>query len=471
VVVNPPPNNPPPDDPPPNNPPPDDPPPNDPPPNNPPPDDPPPDVPPFTMMPGFDKSDIYRLWSFSECQGTSTPDMISKYVHNRLETTNFWEIGRWGCGQRLPYPFEGVWQAQLNPVLSGENFTLLFSYKGTDDYSHPYFRFHNIADETGLSVDLFASMVEFHGFPGLEGRYEQNTGMNNTWRQVALVWNAKESYWALYLDGQEKFFQNFNGLAPGFDLLQLGAIAGLTVVDDIALWQRALSAQEIAEIWLVNQPLNPQVATIAPPATSLKHFWNFNEVSGNIAHDSISSLNWELPVGSIVYDGLRGKALKNPGSDESSMYYLNIPNLTKNNFSFSWWQQNNMELPYAGRLHLRLEGSEKFLAEFTVDNSRQRLNTGDWDYVWGEGDAVVTNDNLWHHFALVYDDYNYRWQFFVDGEMKLTDYRLPIMNSNVIDRLSLRSSVFDYRLDNFKIWQGALSPAQVLGEYNIEKVD
>jgi hypothetical protein len=446
-----------------------DPPPDDPPPDDPPPDDPPPgEDSPFTMMPGFDQANIYRLWSFSECQGTSTADMISKHDSNRLETTDFWEIGRWGCGQRLPYPFEGVWQNQLNPMLSGENFTILFSYKGEDDYAHPYLRLHNSVDEIGLSVDLFASVIEFHGFPGLEGRYDQSTGMDNTWRQVALVWNAKNSYWALYLDGEEKFFQNFNGLAPGFDIIQLGAIAGQVVVDDIALWQEALSGEEIAEIWSSGQPLNPQVTRTPPPSKMLRHFWNFDEVSGSIAHDSVDGLDWQLPAESIIYDGLSGKALNYPRHD--GIYELNIPNLDKNNFSFSWWQQNNKELPYTGRLHLRMQNQDQFLAEFTVSNSQQRLNTGDWDYIWGEGDDVVANDNEWHHFALVYDDYHYRWQFFVDGELKLTDYRLPIMNSNVIDRLTFRSSVFDYRMDNFKIWQGALSPAQVLAEYNAEKV-
>lgn len=422
----------------------------------------------FTLLPGFDQDDIFRLWSFSECEGSSTADMISKQAENRLETTEFWEIGRWGCGQRLPYNFEGIWQGELSPILSGENFSLLFSYKGEDKYAHPYFLLHNSEDDVGLKVNLLSSKIEFNGFPGLSGRHNQDTGMDNTWRQVALVWDTANSYWALYLDGEEKFFKNFNGLAPGFDILQLGAIAGHVIVDDIALWQKALSSEEIAEIWSSNQPLNPQVSRIAVPETVLKHAWNFDEVSGSSAHDSVSGLVWELPDGSIVYDGLSGRALNYPRHD--SPYELVIPNLAKNNFSFSWWQQNNMELPYSGRLHLRLKANDEFLAEFTVDNSRQRLNTGGWDYIWGEGNEVIVNDNLWHHFALVYDDYHYRWQFFVDGELKLTDYRLPI-KSQFLNKLILRSSVFNYKLDNFKIWQGALSPAEVLAEYNAERVD
>ena len=73
------------------------------------------------------------------------------------------------------------------------------------------------------------------------------------------------------------------------------------------------------------------------------------------------------------------------------------------------------------------------------------------------------------NLTLVYVDFCDRWQFFVDGVLKLKEYRLPVPTEGLIDRLLWRSTVFGYRFDNFKIWQGILSPEKVLLEYESEK--
>ena len=62
----------------------------------------------------------------------------------------------------------------------------------------------------------------------------------------------------MYFDGEEAFLQNFSGLVSGFDTLELGAVSGTVLADDIAVWQRAISPEEIALIYNSGQPLNPQ---------------------------------------------------------------------------------------------------------------------------------------------------------------------------------------------------------------------
>lgn len=423
---------------------------------------------PFTMQAGIDSPDLQYLWSFSECSGDSTQEMITQKSADALSGGDVWSIGRWGCGRRLSYAGDKRLSANLDPALSGSNFTFAFQYKGDGGYAHPYFIFSNTSEDIILRFDIFASMFEFSGFPGLAGRYDADGHMDNLWHQGFLIWNAQAGYWSLYLDGDVMFSQNFSGLSPDFDKIEIGALAGVIIVDDLALWNRALSEAEIQILFLADQPFNPQVSRNAPPNLQLKYAWNFDEISGSSAFDSVTGLEWSLSADSLVYTGLSGKALSYPPI--ATTYDLNIPELAINNFSASWWWQNNATLPYSGRLHLDFKQGTEKIAGFIFDNFKQRLWTGvAEEELSEEGHEIVPEDNLWHHLALVYDDYNYLWQFFVDGELKLEAPRLPLASGVKIDNLTFSSSVGDYKVDNFKIWQGSLDAAIVLSEYQAEK--
>jgi len=422
---------------------------------------------PFTLQTGIDSPSLFSLWSFSECRATSSLEMINKN-NNLLVNANAWQIGRFGCGLRLPYYNETPLDINLEPKLNGENFSLFFNFKIVEDFGHFYFSLHNQEEGAYLKTDIYPDRLDFEGFPGLSGSYQYSLDGNREWHQGVLVWAAADNYWAFYIDGQELFFQNFSGLAPGFDLLRLASVAGPIIIDDLALWQRSLSGADILDIFQAQAPFNPQFPLLTPPNLSLKHFWQFDEAEGLIANDEISALNLELTAEMRDYNGLSGKAIKAPVTHDP--FIFSLPDLQKNNFSLSFWYQNNNDLMGAsGRFHLSFFSGEQFLAEFTSDTWRQRLNTGEFDYILAEGENILAHDNLWHHIALVYDDYRYRWQFFVDGVLKLEEYRLPVPTEGLVDRLTWRSTVFGYRFDNFKIWQGILSPEKVLLEYESEK--
>ncbi|MDP3836781.1 MAG: LamG-like jellyroll fold domain-containing protein [bacterium] len=419
----------------------------------------------FTLVPGIDSPGLLRLWSFSECTGSSAMDMVSKSTLNSLTLAGKWQLGQWGCGYQLLYP-PNIISANLSPALSGSNFSLAFRFKGNDDYSHPYVRLENTTENIALQLDIFGWMMEFHGFPGLQGRYDCPAYMNNTWHQAVLVWNAAAGYWSLFVDGQELFYQAFSGLSPDFNRFTAGAISGTNALDDVALWNRALTTAEIHAYAEANKPFNPQVTREAIPALSLLHSWKFDEISGSIAHDEVGGINWTLPSGSIVYNGLTGRGLNYPKGD--APYLLNVPKIKTNNYSLSWWLKNDATLPYGGRLHLDAYQGENLLSSLSLDHYRQIIATPNNDNIWVENGSVPV-DNEWHHFALVYDDYRYRWQFFVDGQLKIEELRLPLPQGSEIDTFKFSSTVWDYKIDNLKIWRGALDATKVLSEYNTEK--
>ena len=416
---------------------------------------------PFTLLPGIDSSGLWRLWSFEECRGSSTAEMVSGQTSAALSTPGTWTVGRWGCAQAPPYRPTAL-EADLDPFLSGETFTLAFQFKGDGDYANPYFYLSNTEENIALQLYLYNTMMEFHGFPGLEGRYDCSSYMDNTWHQGVLVWDAVNGYWSLSFDGEEIFHQNFSGLAPGFDRLTIGAVAGLTLIDDVALWNRSLSKVEIKNLAVASQPLNPQPEREAPSELQLLHAWNFDEASGTVAHDSVGGLDWSLPTGALVYDGLSGRGLDWPPLD--TKYQLSLPAWATDNFSASWWWQNTAPTGFSGRMQLLLKEGDESPVNFTMNNWRQQLNGN----IWSEGYEVLPKDDLWHHLALVYDDYRYRWQLFVDGQLKLESQDLPLAVTN-LDGLSLATEVTGFKLDNLKLWQGSLDAAKVLSEYEAEK--
>ncbi len=416
---------------------------------------------PFTLLPGVDSSGLWRLWSFEECRGSSTAEMISGKMSAALSTPGTWTVGRWGCAQAPPYRPTAL-EADLDPLLSGETFTLAFQFKGDGDYANPYFYLSNTEENIALQLYLYNTMMEFHGFPGLEGRYDCSSYMDNAWHQGVLVWNAGGGYWSLSFDGQEIFHQDFSGLAPGFNRLTIGAVAGLTLIDDVALWNRALSQAEIKNLAVAAQPFNPQPERETPSELQLLHAWNFDEASGTVAHDSVGGLDWSLPANALVYDGLSGRGLDWPPLD--TKYQLSLPAWAADDFSASWWWQNTAPAGFSGRMQLLLKEGDESPVNFSMNNWRQQLNGN----IWSEGYEVLPKDDLWHHLALVYDDYRYRWQLFVDGKLKLEKQDLPLDITN-LDGLSLATEVTGFKLDNLKLWQGSLDAAKVLSEYEAEK--
>lgn len=423
----------------------------------------------FTTMPGIDSPGLWRLWSFSDCIGSTTPEMVSKQGNRSLRLNGSWAIGRWGCGYILPSTEMGLVTADLNPALSGENFSLAFQFRGDSNYARAHFTFTNQTENISLRFELGFDRISFAGFPGLEGQYQIPNYMDNAWHHGALVWNALGEYWAFYIDANELFRVDFSGLAPGFDVFNLGAFNGKFTIDDLALWNRALSLAELQAIAVSSRPLGPQKSYLPIPELSLRHAWNFDEISGSIAEDSVGGIDWELPEGALVYSGISGKALSFPPA--GTYYSLNIPALKTNNFSTSWWWQNQATSPYSGRLHLDLNDGDQRLAGLVLDNRKQQLLYNGDSETWADNHEILPDDNLWHHFALVYDDYNYLWQLFVDGVLKLESQRLPLLAGGEIDRINFSTSFNGYKLDNFKVWQGRLDAAKVWSEYQAEKAD
>lgn len=421
---------------------------------------------PFTLLPGIESEALWRLWSFEECQGSTTAEMISGQTAKALRVSGAWSIGHWGCGQKLPYPTDDL-RATLEPNLSGENFTLAFQFKLRDEYSHAYFFLENHTDNIQLRLDILKEAVEFYGFPGLEGQYQLPNYADNDWHQAVLVWNAANGYWSLFTDGVERIRQVFSGLAPGFDGLRLGSMSGDFFLDELALWNRALAAAEIATIFQAQQPFNPQIQRHEPPVLKLLHAWNFDEASGRIAHDSVGSLDWSLPSGALVYNGLSGRALNFPALGEP--YQLNLPLQTANNFSLSGWWQSFAPGEFSGKMRLVLNHQDQLAANLVFSENKQQLGTLNHSNADFEiGSITSLADKGWHHFALAYDDYRYRWQLFIDGVLSLESQRLPLINQG-FNRLTLETMVTDYKLDNFKLWQGALDATQVWAEYEAEK--
>lgn len=418
----------------------------------------------YAQVEGIDSPDLMRLWAFNECDSAGSADSISRATSGYLESEGKRAVGQFGCGMFLPYQDKRL-RAAMTPMLDGGGFSFAFRFKGKDNYSNPSFMLENSSDNTFLKFDLFSSMAEFHGFPGLEGRYNMPNFMDNEWHQAVLIWNARGGNWSLHIDGEELFYQEFGGLAAGYDRFSIAGVSGEVVVDELAFWNRVLSGTEIKSYAASVRPFNPIVRRNPPPELKLEHQWEFDEVTGSVAHDIVGSLDWQLPAGAIVFTGKEGKGLDYP---KDVPYKLQIPEISSEGFSFSLWWKNEATLPYSGRLHIDLNDSETNLAQLSMEGGRQVIKSVGNDDIFVENPSAIPLDNLWHHIVLTYDDYLWRWKVFVDGKLMIDQERLPLPAS-AIDNIQLSSTSWGHKIDKFKIWKGTMTTEKAQSEYDSER--
>src|SRR5205823_7272974 len=124
---------------------------------------------------------------------------------------------------------------------------------------------------------------------------------DTNWHHVAVTKNGSNI--VFYIDGAGQTGPAYD---PGFTFEQnviIGAsndalLAGfLGLIDEVSIYNRALSADEIAGIYRAGSA--GKCAPSVPQATTLAH-WKFDEASGSVAHDSAGSFNGNLsPSGAL----------------------------------------------------------------------------------------------------------------------------------------------------------------------------
>ncbi len=407
------------------------------------------------IVSGYDSPGLSHLWHFDECRGNNIYDSIG---NSNFSFPVVWRLGQWGCASEQSYR-EANLSTEFKEPIDAKGLTFVFNYKGISPYSRTQFKLFGPSGD--VILNLSPSYTKIEGLPTLFYSKEITWPADSTWHQGALVIDGQNDYWELYRDGELVHREYFQAIfSKIFSGIELSGSSGYTYIDELAIWQRALSAAEIDALLDSEQELAP--ATIRPEqSVPVKiHHWSFGERTGGAAIDDIGGLAFSVPDGQWVLSGHDGPAIYLDRYINQSMEAVFSEPTKSPDWSLDFWWRNR-EYPNDGRGEIILwSGAKRY---FALNPARYRPSyyfDGNYGMISEGYGLTIPDDSSWHHLVLVYDSYRYMMDFYVDGELK---YSVPQtwLGDEVVDKIQIYSAGWQYELDELSIWRGALSAEQV----------
>ena len=414
-------------------------------------------------------SGLTHLWNFSECRGAEIGDKIGSTTA-QIGTGEFVE-GFFDCALIHDYQ-TGSFKATTTSV-DANNFSFNFFYKKTDEYSRPAIRFFGQDFGNELSIKFYSIFTEISGLPDTEWRVESvQWPYGDAWHAAALVVNAEKNYWALYNDGVEvykKSLQDF--LLPHYKNIEINDKGNRSILDEISVFNRALTPAEIKKLHLSGKSLVP-VLPRPNDAPLLLHHWDFSEKQGTSTIDKAQGVKMIVPPvswinktnNSYIFQDL---FIAQKIEVDLAEFYKNNPAAIKLSEDKGatlefWWR--NRSYPDEGRaeIYLNTQSGAALGLTATYYNPRYCFN-GDCPLF--NVSEIIPNDADWHHLAISYDSYERYVKVFVDGLEKFKVFK-PSLNLVDFNQIVLENHNFSYEIDDLKLWQGALASKYILDTYN-----
>ncbi|NCN22153.1 hypothetical protein GW934_01520, partial [Candidatus Falkowbacteria bacterium] len=391
------------------------------------------------------------LWHFDDCYADFAGQVI---------------VGKWACGRKFGY-HPGNFSGDLVKGLDMDTFSIGFYHH--NDYHWPRIDLSltNLYGNS-FSVSVEPGLVNIGGVIDGANIYT-NTDFGDSWNYFTLVVNRPENYWALYSNGQEILRRNFLANLPEMNYFALSGGIGSMSFDEIAIWDRALSQEEIAEILFRDLALGPRSLLKIPPEAELLHHWEFNEYNENLAHDKIGA---ELLY--IDQESWTSRAPNNYAALVNNYAPISVDfshPLACQDLSLAFWWRNASH-PDEGRVRLSLlenDSQENVVGKFglTLDYNRQSYIFNGGEAILAQGiTSLIPNDGSWHHLALVYDSSQYKLKLFVDAENRLTKEQIPFqLGTELIDTLKISSDSQASAIDDLMIFKGVLKDSEIYDIY------
>ncbi|MDO8592306.1 MAG: LamG-like jellyroll fold domain-containing protein, partial [bacterium] len=397
-----------------------------------------------------------HLWHFDECGGSVLKDSVGA---EDLPQNSLWIVGKSQCAISQP------WQAQYSidkifssPLPAGE-LTLSFYWRNSaypnEGRNHLYLKKADGAIMAGVRTSIYTRNLFFDG--GATSTIATMPG-DSDWHLITITYGRGSL--AFYLDGLAKAFYPGDFTMHGLvSRLEIGGENWPVDMDELAIWPKALSAAEAAEIYQAAAPLEPYTPRPAQEKARLVHSWHFDEGAGAIAADSAGATALNPIVKWTA--GKFGVGIEHTWENGYLISQELDQPIDSKDLSIDFWWKNNA-YPNEGRVSLKLQNS----AGVEVFGIRPSMFGG--GYYFDGAAAFISNlipgDGAWHHLALVYNSHNFYLAFYVDGVEKI---RAPkVWFRQPITKLVISGENWFYGIDELAIWQGALSQQEIADYYN-----
>lgn len=223
-------------------------------------------------------------------------------------------------------------------------------------------------------------------------------------------------------------------------------------MDDVRLYNRALSASEVSSIYKYGQTTRKQVSN-----SGLVGYWSFNEGGGLAASDSGGGGNNATVNGATWTDGRRGKALSFNGASS----YVSSPTISiANTITASAWVYST-NFSQNGFVIGKNNVNEQWELFFEATLLRWRGGAPITDTTY----CNIPTNSQWHHIAATQSGTDA--SLYIDGVLCDTGTVTAIANgSGTIDIGRFNGGYyFNGKIDDVRLYNRALSAVEILALY------
>jgi len=420
----------------------------------------------YCIDPGLYLDGIIHLWHLDECEGTLAYDFVNNQASNH---SSIWQEGKFGCSLKQYFSHDYI-STKLDSSFDPNNFSLSFYYKNIMDNSRPYLLFYNSLTQSYFSIRLYPSYTDIYNMPGLywNQRLEKLVWpSDDDWHLFTLVVNKNFNYWSLYRDAEEVLRVNMenNFLVP-VDTFSIRGENGYNLMDEIVIFNRALSSEEITYIYNFDLPLNPiSCYPVSSRLAELTNYWSFNEYAGNLAFDIFGLSHLNMSSSSRIINESGNNNLSVMAGDNGVLVDFLRPFYYKN-ISLSFWRKSDFtKLDSDFSINLLADDQKILGFDLSYNNLYYYFNNFNFKVNF-DNISTLLSDNLWHQYILVYDAYNLRLKLYIDGQL-IAYWNKNWLNPIPIDSLNIYSQEENSIIDELGIWNGTLKEEEI--EYLYEK--
>jgi len=370
-------------------------------------------------------SNLISHWAFDENSGTTAIDSSGNNINGTLKNGPIWNAGIKGnC-----IKFDGIDdRVECGPNTTLEMGTGDFSVSawvkmGTSQSSYPTVLSKGGTSNTNAGYWFYLSgqKIKFTFGDGTQRMSTSSNSINvldNNWHHLAVSVD-RDGNTVFYFDGINAGtydVSSFNGkdITNSSRALIIGTTGGSTsmlngYIDDVKMFNKALSQTEIGELVQINAPQNEQADFIS--------YWAFDETEGTTTTD----------LGSNQYDGTLLGPIWNSGINNNALEFDGVNDLVDcgsgagldmgtDDWSVAAW--------------VKMGSNQNSYPTILAKGATSSTNAGYWFYISGSkikfsisdgsqristySETVNITDNNWHHIAVTINRAG-NAVFYVDG--------------------------------------------------------
>jgi hypothetical protein len=403
-------------------------------------------------------------YSFDEGEGSTVTD-LSGGEHNGTVEGAEWARGRYGSS--LKFDGEDMVTVPASEDLDlTEAFTLEVWIKpeAEGEYGHLFAKEDTAEEQTAYVITKHEDrLLAKLGFPGVEEQSPSETLEIGPWQHVAATYDGGRV--RLYIDGELVGDAGVEDIRSTDGALRIGGAdlwwsdEGFKGrIDEVRIYNRALTAGEIAA---------DRLAPLRTPTTGPLAAYSFDEGEGETVED-LTGNGHTATIHDVEWTdrGRYGGALKYTATEES---YVSIPASEKldgnEEMTVEAWVRPTVTSPYYGQIAMKeREGNPAYTWSLVLHEDEPNgffMRTEEGMVAGGEGSMPL---HRWTHVAMTND--GARNRLYVNGELVDTEPGIPFDGHGEI-RIggnSIFGQYFDGRIDEVRIYDRALSEAEVQGD-------